>query len=158
MFWFLPRIHRTCTKMSQTIRTGQPPYSPPTHDMQSKMFQLWGSLPRTWSLGCSENLKNHLALVPGSWCSGGNFRGSDHYENSYIQNWALGGNFFVEKNLRMIFWPCALCANMGGENYTKNLRMIFWPHALCANMGGENYTTNLMYLWIEIAQLIKGLQ
>ena len=25
-------------------------------------------------------------------------------------------------------------------------------------MGGENYTKNMMYLWIEIAQLIKGLQ
>ena len=23
-------------------------------------------------------------------------------------------------------------------------------------MGGENYTKNIMYLWIEIAQLIKG--
>ena len=39
-----------------------------------------------------------------------------------------------------------------------NLRMIFLPLALCANMGGENYTKNMMYLWIEIAQLIKGLQ
>ena len=25
-------------------------------------------------------------------------------------------------------------------------------------MGGENYTKKIMYLWIEIAQLIKGLQ
>ena len=73
----------------------------------------------------------------GSWCSGGNFWGSDQYENSYIQNWALGGHFFVKK---------------------IHLRMIFLPHALCANMGGENYTKNIMYLWIEIAQLIKGLQ
>ena len=25
-------------------------------------------------------------------------------------------------------------------------------------MGGENFTKNIMYLWIEIAQLIQGLQ
>ena len=69
----------------------------------------------------------------GSWCSGGNFRGSNHYENSYIQKWALVGHFFVEKKISgWYFYPMHYAPTWGVKIIQK--------------------------IWCIFAQLIKGLQ